>query len=298
VPEIYGWFAQMVDALDDVPAYVYGVRAVTSLDLETDNERARALVQAAIDKAASPDDPELASGWCALGVITLTSDPDGHREGVNQLQRAVELYRAAGNPVPAVMILSMLAHVEDGLPAQEWARAARRTASGLNSQLADIWADLAEGAALTKRGDAASAVAMLRVAYDQIVAADFRGNIKSNVLIRLGAALAEGPATATDDAFLAGSLRQLQSDGSKFFIAFGLWALVQYLAATSRLEPAAVVLGFLEQAGVQPSSAAGQRANDAIAAHPQHLEWRTRGHRLSQDEVVAVALAALETYDQ
>jgi hypothetical protein len=54
-------------------------------------------------------------------------------------------------------------------------------------------------------------------------------------------------------------------------------------------------VGFLEHAGVQPTNnAAGQRANDAIAAQPQHLEWRARGHQLSQDEVFAVALAALE----
>jgi hypothetical protein len=171
-------------------------------------------------------------------------------------------------------------------------------ASGLNSQLADIWAAMAEGSALSKRGDAASAVATLRGAYDQIVEADFRGNVWFNVLMRLGVALADKSATASDDAFLAGSLRQLQSDGSKFAIALGLWALVIYLAATSRLEPAAVVLGFLENSGVQPINAAAARADNTIAAQPQHLVWRNRGRRLSQVEALVVAIAALEDNDQ
>jgi hypothetical protein len=78
-----------------------------------------------------------------------------------------------------------------------------------------------------------------------------------------------------------------------------LWALAIYLAATSRPEPAGVVVGFLEHAGVSPMDpAAGQRANAAIDTQPEHVEWRARGRRLSQDEVFAVALAALESHDQ
>jgi hypothetical protein len=196
------------------------------------------------------------------------------------------------------MMMQVLATVEDGLAAQEWARVACRMATGLNSQLADIVAAVAEGGASSKRGDAASAVATLRVAYDQIVAADVRGNVRSALLSTLILALADGPATASDDAFVANSLRRLQLDGNKGAIPYGLWALVIYLAGTSRLEPAAVVLGFLEHAGVQPfDAAAGQRADEAIAAQSEHIEWRTRGRRLSRDEAFAVAMAALEDHD-
>jgi predicted ATPase/class 3 adenylate cyclase len=299
VPEIGGWFAEILDALDDPPAYAYGVAALTCVSFEADTQRATAMAQAGIAKAVSPDDPQLADCWVTLGAITHASGTDSRRDGVDMLERAVSLYRAAGNPVHAVIIMSILAEVTDGLAAPEWARTALHTASGLNSQLADIWAAQAHGAALSKRGEAASAVATLRVAYDQIVAADVHGNVHSNVLSRLAVALADRPVTASDDAFLASSFGRLQSDGHKFAIRlYGLWALVIYLAGSSRLEPAAVVLGFLEHAGVQPIDIpACQRAEDAIAAHPQHLEWRTRGRELSQDEVFAVAMAALDDED-
>jgi predicted ATPase/class 3 adenylate cyclase len=300
VPEIGGWFVQILDALDDPPVYAYGVAAITSWTFDTDTERAGALAQTGIDKAASPDDPELANCLCTLAMVTLvTSAPDSRRDVVDLLQRAIPLYRAAGNPVHAVMMMQVLSDITDGLTAQDWARAARDMASGLNSQLADIVAAIAEGTALSKRGDAASALATLRLAYDQIVAADVRGNVKSALLSTLVVALADGPATSSDDAFVASSLRRLQSDGHKGAIPHGLWTLVIYLAATSRLEPAAVVLGFLEHAGVQPLDVgAGQRADDAIAAQPQNLEWRARGRRLSQDEAFAVAMAAFEDNDQ
>jgi predicted ATPase/class 3 adenylate cyclase len=295
VPEIVGWFAQMLDALDDPSPYAYGVAAITLWNLEADTRRAAALAQAGIDNAASLDDPQLADCWFTLAFVTLYSAPDARRDATDLFERALALRSAAGNPVQEVISLSVLADVGDGPAAQEWARAARRLAGGLTSQLADIWASLAEGAAASKRGDAANAAATLRVAYDHIVAADIRGSVKGMVLWRLGVALAEGPATTSDDAFLASTLPRLQSEGHKFGIGQGLWALAIYLAATSRLEPAAIVVGFLEKAGVQPTdNAAGQRANNAIAAQPQHLEWRARGHRLSEDEVFTVALAALE----
>jgi hypothetical protein len=290
--------ATLADALDDPPAYAYGVAALTSWTFDADKHRAGALAQAGIDKAASPHDPELAECCLALAMVTLNSPPDRRRDAAELLERAFALYGATANPVLAAIPASVLVDVADGPSAQEWARAAHRLASRVRSQLADIWAALAEGAAASKRGDAASAVATLRVAYDQIVAADLRGTVKSVVLWRLGVALAEGPVTASDDAFLASSLPRLQSDGHKWGIGLGLWALAIYLAATSRLEPAAVVVGFLEHAGVQPLDAAGQRAKDAIATQPQHAEWCARGHQLSQDEVFAVALAALKDNDQ
>jgi hypothetical protein len=299
VPEIGGWFAQVLDALDDPPPYAYGLAAITSFVFELDTERAGALAQAGIDTAASPDDPELADCWCALAMVTFGSGRDGFRGAMDVLERSVPLYRAAGNPVHAVMILSALADFEDGAAAQEWARETRRLAGGLNSQLADVCAAMAEGAAASKAGDAASAVETLRVAYEQLVAADVRGNVRSQLFLRLAVALADRAATATDDAFLAASLRRLQSDGYKLSTAHGLWAAVIYLAATSRLEPAAVVLGHLDGAALPPMDAtSSQRADDAIAAQPRLAEWRARGRHLSQDEVFAVAIAALEDHDQ
>jgi predicted ATPase/class 3 adenylate cyclase len=299
VPEIGTWFAQLLDALDDPPPYAYGAAALTSWAFEADTHRAGELAQAGINKAASPDDPELGDCWSTLAYVAFNSAPDDRNNAADMLQRALPLYRAAGNRVRVVIVLSVLAIGADGPAAQEWAREARRMASDLSSQLADIWAALAEGAAAAKIGETASAVTTLRVAYDQIVAADVRGSVKDVALWRLGVALAEGPANASDDAFLASSFRGLQSDGNKWGIGRSLWALAIYLAASSRPEPAAVVLGFLEHAGLPPIDAvAAQRANDAITTEPQHVEWRARGHRLSQDEVFALALAALEHHDQ
>jgi predicted ATPase/class 3 adenylate cyclase len=299
VPEIAGWFAQLLDALDDPPAYAYGQAALTSLTFEADNQRARKLAEAGIDKAASPDDPQLADCWSTLAFITLTSPAGARPDAAGLFEHAFALYIAAGNPIHAVNMSTVLTDIADGSTAQEWARTARRLASGLTSQLANIYAAFADGVAATKRGDAANAVAALRVSYDQIVAADIRGWIKSPVLSKLAVALADGLATPSDDAFLAGSFRRQQSDGHKWAITHDLWPLAIYLAATSRPEPAGVVAGFLEHAAVPPMDpAAGQRANDAIGTHPQHLEWRARGRRLSQDEVFALALAALEHHDQ
>jgi predicted ATPase/class 3 adenylate cyclase len=299
VPEIAGWFAQLLVALDDPPAYAYGQAALTSLTFEADNHGARTLAQAGIDTAASPDDPDLADCWSTLAFITLTSPPDARPDAAALFEHAFALYRAAGNPIHAVNMATVLTDIVDGQPAQEWARTARRLANGLTSQLANIYAAFADGIAATKRGDAAHSVAALRVTYDQIVAADIRGWVKSPVLWKLAVALADGPATANNDAFLAGSFRRMQSDGHKWAIAHDLWALAIYLAATSRPEPAGVVVGFLEHAGVPPMDpAAGRRATDAIGTQPQHGEWRARGRRLSQDEVFAVALAALDHHDQ
>jgi hypothetical protein len=299
VPEIAGWFAQLLDALDDPPAYAYGPAALTSLTFEADNQRAAALAQAGIDKAASPDDPELADCWSTLAFITLTSPPDARPFAAGLFEHAFALYIAAGSPIHAVNTATVLTDIADGTTAQDWARTARRLASGLSSQLADIYASFADGIAAMKRGDAADAVAALRMTYDQVVAADIRGWVLSPVLWKLVVALAGGLATGNDDAFLAGSFRRLQSDGHKWAIAHDLWALAIYLAATSRPEPAGIVVGFLEHAGVPPMDpAAGQRADDAICTQPQHVEWRARGRRLSQDEVFTVALAALEHHDE
>jgi hypothetical protein len=47
-----------------------------------------------------------------------------------------------------------------------------------------------------------------------------------------------------------------------------------------------------------PWAFAAQRAEEAIALAPHHDQWRTRGRQLSQDEVFAVAIAALEDHAQ
>jgi hypothetical protein len=298
VPEIGGWFAQVLEALDDPPPYVYGVTAMTCLAFEADAERASALAQTGINKAASPDDPELADCWCALAVANYRTGRDGSRATADMFERSLPLYRAS-NRVHAVMIEATLAATaEDGAVAQEWARATRRDASGLNSQLADINVALAEGTAASKTGDATSAVATLRVAYEQVVAAHVHGVPKFLLFWRLALALADGTGSASDDLFLAGSLRGLQLDGFKAGAVQGLWAVAHYLAATSRLEPAAIVLGYLDDVLIRPPDASFQRADDAIATQPRLAEWRARGRQLSQDEVFGVAIAALENHAQ
>jgi hypothetical protein len=181
----------------------------------------------------------------------------------------------------------MLALAEDGAAAQEWARATRRDASGLHSQLADINVALAEGSAALERGDAADAVATLRVGYDQVVAAGVNGAAKSWLFWRLGMALADGTRSVSDDLFLA------DQDGC----GPGPLGCRPYLAATSRLEPAAIVLGYLDDVLIQPLDASFQRAEMRCHAATTRRVAGPGGH-LSLDEAIAVAIAALEDHDQ
>jgi predicted ATPase/class 3 adenylate cyclase len=293
VPEIGRWFDQILDALDDPPSYVYGAAAMMALAFGAEDQRSVELARAGIDRT-SPDDPETADCCWVLGLDALRpgrNEPPVTFEGV---ERAAPLYLAAGNTVHAVMIMCSLACLEDGVGAQKWADQARRLAAGLTSELADICATLAEGAAAWKAG--ASAVTTLRGVYERVVAADVRGNVSAWALMMLGPALAREPAAYSDaDAFLATSLRRFQSDGYRRGTRHALWASAVYLTATARPEAAGLILSHLDVAGPFFVHAESQRrALETIQALPQHAEWRARGLMLSRDEAIDIAVAALE----
>jgi hypothetical protein len=132
--------------------------------------------------------------------------------------------------------------------------------------------------------------------YERVVAADVRGNVKAMTLMMLGPALAEEPTVDPDaGAFLATNLRRIQSDGYRRGTRFALWASAAYLATTARPEAAALILGHLDAAGsVFVRAEADVRSLEALKALPQHAEWRARGLRLSGDEAIDIAVAALE----
>jgi predicted ATPase/class 3 adenylate cyclase len=294
VPEIGGWIDQILAALDDPPPCVYGAAAMMAMAFGAEDRRSVELARAGIGKAAGPDDPETADCCWVLALDALRpglNEPPAAFEGV---ERAPPLYLAGGKPVHAVMILSSLACLEDGIGAQKCATEARRLASSVTSELADICATLAEGAAAWKAGD--SAVATLRGVYERVVAADVRGNMTAWALMMLGLALAREPGAYPDaEAFLASSLRRFQSDGYRRGTRHALWASAIYLAATARPEAAALILSHLDDAGPFFVHAESHlRAIEAIQALPQHPEWRARGLRLSRDEAIDIAVAALE----
>jgi predicted ATPase/class 3 adenylate cyclase len=295
VPELRTWFDQILEALDDPPPYAYGSAAYLALSFDPDYERAAELARAGIAKATAPDDPETADCWSVLGNIAgLTGDGSG--VALDAILRSVPLYIAAGIPVHAVMIHLPLVFVADATAAAEYAAQARQLATNLHSELADLWVDIGEAMARVKQGDAAQAVRTVIGALDAIVAAGAAGNTKMVTLTTLGVALADAPnAIEQPGTILAAALHSVRSDGFPMGVLNGLYATSLFLVATERLEAAAVVLSYLDTTGFAPTLGAlqRQRAEAMIDADPRHHEWRERGTRLSRDEVVDIALAAL-----
>jgi hypothetical protein len=282
-------------SLEHPSPYLYGVVAILTASFSTAYQRAAELARTGIAKASGPDDPSTADCWCAIAASDLLT---GRGEAVVEtLERSVPLYIAAGNSVHAVIILGFLASIEPNpTKATQFADTTTRMSEDLNSELAALLAAAAQGAAAWKRGETRLAVTTLRSGLDLALAKDMRGNFKSQQFIALARALADDP-TAMNDAgpFLSDILRSFQADGHALGIATGLWAAGIFLAATGKLEPAAILFAYSERTGFRPSWAAEQERLEAvIAAQPQHAEWQARGIRLTRDEAVEVAIDGLE----
>jgi hypothetical protein len=295
--ECEGWYQQIFDSFDDPSPYLYGVLAELLEAFSAAYERAAELARTGIAKASGPDDPSTADCWCALA----SSDSfTGRGEAVVEtFERSVPLYVAAGNPVHAVIILSILASIEpDPTKATEYAEAAVRMSEDLARELADLWAALAQGATAWKRGEAGRAVTTLRTALDVAVAKDVRGTLRSRLFLTLAGALADDP-TAMNDAgpFLSDSLRSSQTDHYASGIAVGLWAAGLFLGVTGRLEPGAILLAYSERNGFRPITWAAQqeRLEGVIAGQPRHAEWQARGTSMTRDEAIEFAIKGLES---
>jgi predicted ATPase len=294
--ECEGWYEQILDSFENPSPYLCGVVAELVEAFSTAYDRAAELAWTGIAKASGPDDPATADCWCALGASYIFT---GRGDAVVEtLERSVPLYIAAGNSVHAVIILNILASIEpNSTKATEYAAATRRMSEGLDSELADLCAAAAEGAAAAKRGESRLAVTTLRGGLDVALAKDVRGNLKFGLFVTLAGLLADDP-TAMNDAgpFLRDSLRSFQADHYASGIAIGLWAVGLFLGAIGKLEPAAILLAYSERNGFRPITGAAQqeRLESVIAAQPHHAEWRARGTRLTRDDAVDVALDGLE----
>jgi predicted ATPase/class 3 adenylate cyclase len=295
--EFEGWYEQILDSLDDPSPYVYGALAQLTVAFSAAYDRAAELARTGIAKASGSDDPKTADCWAALAFSSAFTD---RGEGVvERLEHSVPLYIAAGTSVHAVMILAVLASIEpDSTKAAEYAEATTRLSEGLDSELADLFAALARAAAASKRGEARLAVTTVRSGLEIALAKDVRGNFKGGLFITLARALADDPSAMEDaGAFLSDSLRSFQTDHYAFGIASGLWAAALFLAATDKLEPAAMLLAYCEQNRwgiIMAAAAQHERLETVIGAQLQHAEWRARGIRLTRDEAVAVAIDSLE----
>jgi hypothetical protein len=295
--ECEGWYQQILDSFDDPSPYLYGVVAILVASFSTAYDRAAELARTGIAKASGPDDAAAADCWCALAASDFFW---GRGDAVVEMfERSVPLYIAAGNSVHAVIILAFLASVEPNpTKATRYAETTTRMSEDLDSELADLCAASAQGAAAWKRGETRLAVTTLRRGLDIAVAEDMRGNLKASLFATLAGALADEPTAMNDPgAFLSDSLRSFQADGYAFGIAMGLWAAGLFLAATGKLEPAAILLAYSERNGFRPIMAAAQqeRLESVIAAQPPHAQWQARGTRLTRDEAVAVAIDGLES---
>jgi hypothetical protein len=293
--EIEGWYQQIFDSLADPSPYLHGALAFMVMTFSTAYDRAAELARAGLAKASGPDDPTTADCWAA---VALASGFTGGEAVVETLELSVPLYIAAGRPVHAAITLSILAGLEDNpTKATQYAETTTHMSEGLDSELADLWAAAAQGAAAWKRGETRLAVAALRSGLEVAVAKDVRGNLKFGFFVTLAGVLADDP-TAMSDAgsFLSDSLRSFQADGNATAIAAGLWAAGLFLGVTGRLEPAAISLAYSERIGFQliAGAATRERLKGVIAGQPQHAEWQARGTRLTRDEAVDVALDGLE----
>jgi predicted ATPase len=296
--ECQDWYGQVLDCLDDPSPYLYGALAQLAVAFSAAYDRAAELARAGLAKASGPDDPTTADCWAALAFSSAFT---GHDEAVvERLERSVPLYIAAGTSMHGVMILSVLASVEPNpTKAAKYAEATTLMSEGLDSELADLFAALAQAAAASKRGEPRLAVATVRSGLDVALAKDVRGNFKGGLFITLARALADDP-TAMEDAgsFLSDSLRSFQADGYAFGIAAGLWAAALFLGAIGKLEPAAMLLAYCERNRwglIMAAAAQQERLESVIAAQPQLAEWRVRGTRLTRDEAVEVAIDSLDS---
>jgi hypothetical protein len=285
-----------LNSLEDPSPYLYGVVAVLIMSFSAAYDRAAELARTGLAKASGPDDPATADCWCAIaGSDFLTGDGEGV---VETFERSVPLYIAAGNSVHAVLILSFLASVEPNpSKAAQYAAATTRMSEDLNSQLADLCATSAQGAAAWKRGETRLAVTTVRSGLDLVVAKDVRGNLKGSLFITLSGALADDPVALNDAGpFLSDSLRGFQADGHTLGMVIGVWAAGLFLAATGKLEPAAMLLAYSERNGFRPITVAAQeeRLKTVIAAQPRHAEWQARATSLTRDQAIEVAIEGLK----
>jgi hypothetical protein len=293
--EIEGWYQQIFDSLADPSPFLHGALAWVVMTFSTAYDRAAELARTGLAKASGPDDPAAADCWAALA---LAGSFAGGEAVVETLELAVPLYVAAGSAVHAVITLSILAGLEPNpTKATQYAEATTDMSEDLGSELAVLWAAVAQGAAALKRGETRLAVAALRSGLEVAVAKDVRGNLKFSCFVMLAGALADDPTAMSDaESFLSDSLRSFQADGNATAITAGLWAAGLFLGVTGRLEPAAILLAYSERIGFQliPGAATHERLKGVIAGQPQHAEWQARGTRLTRDEAVQIAIDGLK----
>jgi hypothetical protein len=200
--------------------------------------------------------------------------------------------------VHAAITLSILAGLEpDPTKATQYAETTTHMSDDLNSELAELWAAVAQGAAAWKRGETRVAVVALRSGLEVAVASDVRGNLKFGFFVTLAGVLADDPSAMSDaGSFLSDSLRSFQADGNATAIAAGLWAAGVFLGVTGKLEPAAVLLAYSERIGFQliPGAATQGRLEGVIAAQPEYAEWQERATSLTRDEAIEVAIEGLK----
>jgi predicted ATPase len=294
--EFEGWYEQILHSREDPSPYLYGALGWLVTAWSTAYDRAAEFARAGIAKASGPDDPATADCWVVLAASEFFT---GRGESfVEMFERSVPLYIAAGNTAHAAMALNVLATIEaDPTRATTYAETTTRLSKDLNSEVADLCAASAQGAAAWKRGDTRLAVTTLRRSLDVALAKGVRGNLKFTLFTTLAGALADDP-TAMNDAgpFLSNSLRSFQADGYAFGIATALWAAGLFLAATGKLEPAAIVLAYADRTVMRPTMAAltqRQRLESVIAAEPQHTEWQARGSDMTRDEAIEFAIDGL-----
>jgi predicted ATPase len=171
--ECQGWYEQILNSLEDPSPYLYGVLAWLVNSFSAAYDRAAELAWAGIAAASGPDDPTTADCWASLG---LSSNFTGRYESaVESFERSVPLYIAAGNRVHAAIVLSILASVEPNpTKATQYAEATTTMSELLDSELADLFAAAARGAAAWRRGETRLAVTTLRSGLDVAVAKDVR----------------------------------------------------------------------------------------------------------------------------
>jgi len=262
VPEIGGWYEQAISTLADPPPYLYGCAAMTAFSFDSAYARAAGLAQEGIARAGSPTDPETADCWLAFALADAIQGGDLDAAGAR------------------------------------YADVARERASALRSEIADACVALAFGAVAWKRGDIVAAVPTLRPVFEHVTACDVRGNVKMDLFRILALALADDPTAMSDGrSFLVRALRSAQSDGYQWGISTGLWVAGIYLAASGQPEPAAVLLGHLDNAGIRPIDAPQQRqrADDAIRAQSRYTEWSSFGAELAQHDALDYAIRSLES---
>jgi predicted ATPase/DNA-binding SARP family transcriptional activator len=287
-----GQWAEQLLAIGQIDAFTAGV-ASCFLSKQGEMDRARAIAEAGIAAPGPRRGDGLALCWFTLAEVHFTSSARLD-EAWSCARRACALVDDAGDSAVVANAVSEAAFIGSrGLPGVErFVSRLQRLATVDGDRVAEYCFHIAIGMRAMRARQLDEAEAQYRRALD---IADELGTVLQRSVARAVFAFwalttrTPGHVSVVRDAIAY--LNQVRDNGA--------WSLIEKLALRlaldGRLQPAAVILGYLQRHHIGHATLVSQRraAADLIAAAPDSGRWLGEGACLDRDRLFDFALAEL-----